>query len=515
MLICSSVTLNKKMKLQYFFFLIILNFSCKNSSQNRENTAPIPSNLSGKELAQSYCASCHQYPEPNLLDKNTWKNGVLPKMYARLGLEQDGFNIFSEMDSDDMMAIIKAGIYPEQPTIHKNDWAKIVKFYLDNSPEKPLPQAKKAKVSNNLALFKLKKLFISAENIPAITMVKFNPADKSIYLGKRAQPNYIKKFSTDFKPIDSTKVNSPVSDIYLKNGKLNWLEMGLMDPNDQRKGKFITNKKVVQDSLQRPVNISFGDLNNDKIDDYVICNFGNELGNLIWYDGKTNNPNILNEVPGARLAYIQDLNNDGLNDIAVLMTQANEQIVYYLNRGKGQFEAKTILRFPPVYGSSFFQLIDFDKDGHLDILYANGDNADLSISLKKYHGVRIYTNNGNFKFVESYFYPMYGASKALAADFDLDGDLDIAAISFFTEPTQKPNEGFIYFQNNGKSFVPSTFIEAKLGKWMTMDIADMDTDGDIDIVIGSFKIKEPRPALNAKREIDAIVLENKTKNIFK
>lgn len=491
-------------------------FSCQKSNQNTEQKPLLPSNLSGKQLAQTYCASCHAFPEPNLLDKATWQNGVLPKMYARLGLEEDGFKLFSGMANEDMMAIIKAAIYPDQPIIAKEDWEKIVKYYLENAPEKPLEQSLKTKVGYTMPQFSFRKILnTNNSNIPSITAVKFNAADNSIYLANRGQNNFIKKYSLNFNEQDSLSVSSPVSAIFLKDDQLNLLEMGIMDPNDQKLGAYSTYsgknnvKKVFQDSLQRPVHISFGDLNNDKTEDYLICNFGNELGNLIWYDGKTNVPYILNEMPGARLSYIQDLNNDGLNDIAVLMTQANEQIIYYINKGNGEFEAKTILRFPPVYGSSYFQLVDMDKDGMLDILYTNGDNADLSISLKKYHGVRVYSNQGNYKFKETYFYPMYGASKAIAADFDLDGDFDIAAISFFPDPTQKPNEGFLYFKNEGNGFVINSFKEAQFGKWMTMDVADMDTDGDLDIVIGSFKIKEKRPELNAKREIDAIILENK------
>src|SRR5262245_33010760 len=48
--------------------------------------ADSPSSSNGRELAQKYCASCHLFPEPNLLDKTTWKNGALPLMRSRLGI---------------------------------------------------------------------------------------------------------------------------------------------------------------------------------------------------------------------------------------------------------------------------------------------------------------------------------------------------------------------------------------------------------------------------------------------
>src|SRR5438046_8357300 len=42
----------------------------------------------GRELAQKFCAGCHLFPEPDLLDKATWKNGALPLMHTRLGIGQ-------------------------------------------------------------------------------------------------------------------------------------------------------------------------------------------------------------------------------------------------------------------------------------------------------------------------------------------------------------------------------------------------------------------------------------------
>ncbi len=123
-------------------------------------------------------------------------------------------------------------------------------------------------------------------------------------------------------------------------------------------------------------------------------------------------------------------------------------------------------------------------------------------------------NDGKENFKQSYFYPMFGASKAMAADFDLDGDLDIAAISFFTDPKQKPHEGFLLLDNQGNNqFKIATFPEAKQGKWMVMDVADMDQDGDADILLGSFlrrgmaDIEELQ--MGRKLPPSLIVLENK------
>jgi FG-GAP-like repeat len=502
-----------------FFFFITFIFSCKTKTNNETYQPPKPSNLTGKELAQTYCASCHQFPEPNFLDKKTWQTGILPKMYARLGLEEDNFALFSSMNMDEMQVIINAGIYPDRPTMAKQDWAKIVKYYIENAPETPLTQEKKSKVSVGLKGFETLKLYSKQDKKSSVTMVKFNSIEKNIFIGYRGQTNSLKKYDLNLLEIDSSKIESPISDITSVGNQKLLLLMGLMDPNDQKKGSLVNfiDKTKILDSLQRPVNIEISDLNADGTSDYVICNFGNELGKLVWFDGKTKKENVLNNNPGARKTVIKDLNGDNKPDIMVLMTQAKEQIILYVNKGGGIFEEQIKLNFPPVYGSSYFELIDFNKDGFQDILYTNGDNADLSISLKKYHGVRIFQNDGKNNFKQTYFYPMYGASKAMAADFDLDGDLDIAAISFFTNPKQTPNEGFLIFSNSGdnSNFNVSTSTFSKTGNWMVMDVADMDNDGDSDILFGAFSKKglsSNSTNLKNNRNLEVVLLKNTRNN---
>jgi hypothetical protein len=41
----------------------------------------------GEALARQVCASCHLFPEPQLLDKETWRDGALPHMEPFLGIK--------------------------------------------------------------------------------------------------------------------------------------------------------------------------------------------------------------------------------------------------------------------------------------------------------------------------------------------------------------------------------------------------------------------------------------------
>ncbi|MDQ6845861.1 MAG: VCBS repeat-containing protein, partial [Bacteroidota bacterium] len=268
------------------------------------------------------------------------------------------------------------------------------------------------------------------------------------------------------------------------------------------------------DSLQRPVQITETDLNNDSKPDYLICEFGYITGSLSWMENVGNKKfvrHVLRPLPGAIKAYITDLNHDGLPDILALFAQGDESVILFTNKGKGEFSQEQVLRFPPSYGSSYFELDDFNNDGYPDILYTCGDNADFSPVLKPYHGVYIFINDKTNHFTQKYFFPIHGCYKAMAMDFDGDGDLDIAAISFFADYTHQPEEGFVYLKNTGNlNFLPFTLPGTEIGRWLTMDAGDMDGDGKIDIVLGNFSIGPVinKPAENWKKSPPFIILKN-------
>jgi hypothetical protein len=491
---------------------------CGNLSKKEIYSPPKTQNLSGKVLANNYCGNCHQVPNPSSLEKSIWEKSILPKMAYRLGMNQDYFSILTNLDTEEMQLVLNAGIYPEHPQLTEEDWKKITDYYLKNAPIKSVPQISKTKVKIGLSGFTVEYLKVFDKMSPRITSVKFDQIKKEIFVAWGGGSNFIKKYNSNFLETDSIAVQSPVSDFTYKNNSFSYLAMGIMNPSDKAKGSLVevtnTKKKTtILNALKRPVQMCEGDLNQDKVEDVLVCNFGNEQGNLTWYEGGSNSPHLLKAQPGARVAYLKDMNNDKLLDIVVLMTQAREGVSIFFNKGKGDFDEKIILQFPSVYGSSFMSLVDFNKDGFQDILYTNGDNADLSYSLKAYHGIRIFLNDGKNNFKQMYFYPMHGASKALAADFDRDGDLDIAAISFFTDPNQKPNEGFLLLKNNGNlQFDALTIKESKTGKWMVMDVGDMDKDGDDDIIIGSFLGESVSKGngfiLREKKPPAVIILEN-------
>jgi hypothetical protein len=435
-------------------------------------------------LAKQYCGSCHKFPEPSLLDKKTWKNHVLPQMGFRMGMHME---LLSSIPDEELTEVSKT--IPDNAMMTPEEWALIQDYFIKNAPDSLTSQSLHDLEEQHQ--FTVANVRLPALQ-PFVTMIRFDSVSEKIYIGTRF--SWLLALNNNFQPVDSLHLESPPSDmVFAKHRDPLILEMGIMDPNDQAKGKLYSISlsahiaTALLDSLKRPVHLVVADLNNDGEDEFVISAFGNYTGGLSAYEkyGAEFKKHIIHSLPGTRRIIVRDFNHDGLNDILALITQGNEQITLLMNEGDFKFTPRMLLQFPPVYGSSFFDLADMNNDGHDDIVYTNGDNADYSPILKPYHGIRIYLNDGKENFKESWFYPMHGASQAIARDFDHDNDQDMIAISFFPDFTNHAEQSLIYFKNDNGTFIPQVEKMAANGRWLTMITADLDRDNDEDVIVGA------------------------------
>jgi hypothetical protein len=463
--------------------------------------------LTGLQLAQAYCQACHAFPEPALLEKSTWKNGVLPQMALRLGINKSGSSPYMNRPQQEVMDLLQAGIFPDKPLMAERDWEKIEEYYLQHAPEElalPVSPAIKQKLGH----FSVVIPELNKGKQALTTMIKYEPHAQALWVGDKR--NWLFRLDNNLQAVDSVQLESAPVDLTQGEGSYKVLTIGTMDPSDLKDGKLFQcadpggckAQELLLQGLRRPVAMVATDLNEDKLEDLVVCNYGNNIGNLVWYRNKGQGVYqaiTLKRLPGARNIEVVDLDGNGLKDLVVLFAQGTEAIKVFYNKGGGRFEERNLLQFPPVYGLSYFELADFNKDGFPDLIVANGDNADYSPVLKPYHGIRIFLNDGKNSFEEAYFYPMQGASKALARDFDQDGDLDIAAIAFFPDFKNAPEKGFVYLeQEGGLAFQASTFGQSQLGHWLTMEAGDYDQDGDQDIMLGSFTYTPAPPEIQRK-----------------
>jgi hypothetical protein len=449
----------------------------------------------GKGLSQSYCSSCHMLPNPALLNRFKWKN-VFPQMGLRMGIkEHRGVSYVGSIKADDL-------IVPPNPVLNDEQWQDIIDYYMNTAPlalpaqDRPLP------IKRELPFFSIEKPAQSFEGKQVLgCYVKIdNSVEPARIFVANGQAKKLYLLTAQLKVIDSIATGGPVVDILFDHGNTmictigkelgaNSDKLGTITPlNITATGKMQLASQPAFSKLGRPVQVLAADMNGDNRTDYIICEFGSITGELCWMENMGNGnfaKHVISALPGAIKAYID--NEDGkLPGLYVLFAQGEEGIFHFANKGNGKFESKEILRFPPIYGSSFFEMVDINHDGYKDIIYTCGDNGNATLVLKPYHGVYIYLNDGKGNYNQKYFYPVNGCYKAIARDFDGDGNIDIATISLFTDAHQ-PEEGFVYLKNKGGlNFAPYAFPTGiKFERAVTLDTGDINGDGKPDLLIGN------------------------------
>jgi hypothetical protein len=167
-------------------------------------------------------------------------------------------------------------------------------------------------------------------------------------------------------------------------------------------------------------------------------------------------------------------------------------VVAFLNRG-GSFTPQTIFAAPhPAWGSSGIDLVDLDRDGRVDVLMTNGDMLDEFL-LKPYHGISWLENQGAFPFKEHVLAPLNGVHRAQAVDLDGDGDLDVVACTLIPGMAKygKALPSLVWLEQTGRGqFVRHTLETG--GYHASLDLGDVDGDGDPDIVTGNFQVDGQR-----------------------
>ena len=291
-------------------------------------------------------------------------------------------------------------------------------------------------------------------------------------------------------------------------------DLGSYPPMDHDRGRVVWLRRregdgsyeviVIASGLGRVADVRPGDFDGDGDLDLIVGVFGmDRTGDILLLRntaGMGEMPRFESEVIDPRPGTIHvppcDFNGDGYLDFIALISQEYEQVAIFMNQtGSTQkttpFHMQLLWEGPDLtFGSSGLVLTDLDADGDVDLLYTNGDAFDNGF-VNPSHGVQWLENQGNLRFAYHRLTDMTGAYAAESGDIDLDGDLDIVAVAWLPGTVEPPD----VFDSPLASIIcleqisPGVFVRHTLEKdnaiHATMELADFDNDGDLDLVVGS------------------------------
>jgi hypothetical protein len=257
---------------------------------------------------------------------------------------------------------------------------------------------------------------------------------------------------------------------------------------------------VLIDGLGRVNDVQSGDFDSDGDLDLIVGVFGNLQGGGVLYLENACRDCSLPEFEAMGVDFrtgttdvpVCDLNGDGDLDFVALQAQEHDHILAFLNQGWGTFRAQTIYQAPhPRWGSTGIRLLDMDGDGDQDVLYNHGDAFQFPPVPRPFHGVSWLENEGRFPFTYHRLTYLPGVHTSLPADLDGDGDLDIVCSAFV--PGFDPNwsdadqgDAVIWLEQTSPGRYRRWALEKRIPYHACGDIGDYDGDGDDDIVLGNF-----------------------------
>ena len=306
-------------------------------------------------------------------------------------------------------------------------------------------------------------------------------------------------------PIDAP-VHAEVADIDA-DGDLDVIvaAMGVMLPSNDDIGSVVVlendgaqsfTSRTLIDGIRRVTDVQPGDIDGDGDVDLAVSQFGYVQGEIRWMENLGNwefASHHLMDRSGAIHGPLADLDGDGDLDIVVLFSQEWETVQAFINDGSGVFTPIVLHDVPDAdFSSSGIAIGDIDDDGDPDIAWTNGD-AFVSVGYRPLptHGVQWLENLGNYRFAFHRLGQFDGAYGPMIADFDGDGDQDIAAVSEFAtwEQPQTPSMRW-WAQQQGGQFVAQD-LDASTTHLVTAAAGDFDADGRPDIVAGGMALYPP------------------------
>jgi hypothetical protein len=458
-----------------------------------EHAAPLSADV--EQQVRDFCGHCHAYPPPSSFPRWAWKREV-----------EQGYHFFAE-----------SGLSLKPPS-----QAAAIKYFQDRAPEE-LPPAKIEYATTPCPVtFDRSTTPLLGNTAPAVSnvnLVRLSDPDRLDILACDMRSNQVMTLRPyDAKPQWRVLAELPhpahvevvdldgdgIKDLLVAN-------LGSYPPTDRLCGSVVwlrgkgdgTYEPItLLKDVGRVADVRAADFRGTGKLDLVVGVFGwQRVGEILLLENYTTDwkkPDFRQRVLDRRHGTIhvpvveKGFNNSGKPDFVALISQEHETVVAFINQGGGKFQPQEIYSANnPGYGSSGIELVDFNGDGKVDVLYTNGDILDMPHLLKPYHGIQWLENRGTFPFTHHAIAPMYGVHRAVAADLCGNGRMDVLAVSFL------PAKEFPLREKNKLDAV-ILLEQTASGKFLRHSLSTGDCDcvscavGDIsgqgrkDLVMGSY-----------------------------
>ena len=233
----------------------------------------------------------------------------------------------------------------------------------------------------------------------------------------------------------------------------------------ENNGYQVFAKNLICDVMSSP-EVRAVDLDGDGDLDAVAAAYGTDEIAWLENDGSQNfTYAYLAYLDGAKDPHVVDMDDDGDLDI-VAVGYSDDKISWYENDGNQNFTEHVML--PSINGPYGVAVIDIDEDGDLDAFYA-GYFVDVVGWLE---------NDGSNNFTDHNIAALDGAMVVKAGDLDGDGDIDCAVGSYSAYLVN-------WYENDGSENFTEHSVALAIGRVRSIDVADLDNDTDLDIVVGS------------------------------
>lgn len=208
------------------------------------------------------------------------------------------------------------------------------------------------------------------------------------------------------------------------------------------------------------------DLNGDQLLDLVIPDFSRGGVALLFGRGQGNFSAPENVAPGAFAATscIADFNTDGIADI--LFVRADHTVTLLLGKGQGGFVARELSNLSnQLVRALALAPADFDRDGDVDLAAVRQNEA---------HNVSVLLNDGGGGFAPAALVPTGNLPCGIVtADFNGDGVADLATANW------QSSDMSVLISNGDGTFQPA--VSYPTGKAIDLATGDFNRDGAVDI----------------------------------